>query len=140
MRQYTLGTLIDEIFDIEYNYICRLELMIQDAEASNPPYGSTLANGIPIQLHDLSGTERVSRANLYEKNVTQECFLKTHPDVNVGCKLILTHRILENGTNFSLPEKDREEFLICGIIKIFGLPAPVDQIQLDLSQITPMKG
>lgn len=107
--------------------------MIENPDANNPKWGSTVANGILIQVHNLTSEETLNRSSNYDMQVSHEAFLEVHKDIKEGVKLILTHRILENGNSQRLTEE--VEFQVLGVIEMFGMPEPFNQIQLDLYKI-----
>ena len=133
MRQHTIGSLLEELLKLEYNYLCKIQLMIENPTANNPKFGSTVANGILIQVHNLTSEETLNRSANYDMQVSHEAFLEVHKDIKEGTKLILTHRILENGNSQRLTEE--VEFQVLGVIEMFGMPEPFNQIQLDLYKI-----
>ena len=134
MKQYTISSILEHLFDLHYNYICSIKTMIQGPNSDNPPYGSTHTNNIKIQIHGLSGQDRVNRSALYNENVSHEAFMIYTEDVTIGSEIVLTHRILEKGTQELIKDQDQKTFKVTGITQIYGIPEPDGQILLDLSE------
>lgn len=137
MRQYTISSILQKLFELHYTHLCKIELMVEDMNSNNPPYGSTTTNNIPIQLHSLQGQDRVSRSELYDMIVSHEAFLSYTDDIKIGSRIILTHVYLESGATEAIKHQEEKVYQVVGIIPIYGIPGPVDQMQLDLIEITP---
>ena len=126
--------MIELLFKLEWTHLCKIQLMIEDATANNPPWGSTITHNIPIQLHALNGQDRLNRSAIYDINVSHEAFLTRTDDVKIGSHITLTHIYLENGDTTEITHNN-DVYQVVGIIPIYGVPQPQGQLMLDLSQV-----
>lgn len=132
IRQYNIETILEHLFSLQYNYLCKVEVVLEAPNTNNPPYASTNTNNIPIQIHALMGQDRVNRAILYDENVSHEAFLELTEDIVIGGQIVLTHKYLESGETEILEDSAQKTYKIIGITEITGLPQPMEQMQLDL--------
>jgi len=137
MRQATLGSLLTDLYDLDFTHRVRVETLAT-GDVNNPAWATALA-ALDLQVQQLSGQERVARAEDYALKLTHIAFADTAAEVVIGARLVETHHVNEQGVWEAVAAADAETWIVLGKEKIRGLPEPWDQVQYDLNQMTPTR-
>jgi len=73
-----------------------LRVDVQRTGDANFPAWDPVASGIPALVVQLDARQRQSRSEAYQNPVTHEAFCDDNSDLTIGCRVIVTHRKLEN--------------------------------------------
>lgn len=139
MRQQTLGDVLEDLFDLEFSHRVTV-YHLETGDVDNPDWERAAVRTIEVQLHPLTGKERQVRSENYGgAQVTHEAFCEADDVLVIGAKLVATHRRMENRQYQAIDGADQEAFTLLGKQRVPGLPEPWTQVQLDLSQQTPVR-
>jgi len=135
MRQATLGSLLTELYDLDFTHRVRVETL-ETGDVDAPDWETALAC-LDLQVQQITGQERVSKADDYALRLTHTGFCDATDELVIGCRIVETHHLDEQGSWVAVASADAEKWLVLGKEKIRGLPEPWNQVQLDLNQMTP---
>jgi len=137
MRQATLGSLLSDLYDLDFTHRVRVETL-ETGDVNNPDWATALA-ALDLQVQQVSGQERVARGEEYALKLTHTGFANAADEVVIGSRLVETHHCNEQGMWEAVDADDAEVWVVLGKEKVRGVPEPWDQIQLDLNQMTPTR-
>jgi len=137
MRQATLGSLLGDLYDLDFTHRVRVETLAT-GDVNNPDWETALA-ALDLQVQQVTATERVAKAEDYSLRLTHIAFADASAAVVIGSRLVETHHLNEQGDWDTVAAADAEKWIVLGKEKIRGLPEPWDQLQLDLNQMTPTR-
>ena len=135
MRQATLGSLLTDLYDLDFTHRVRVETL-ETGDVNNPGWETALA-AVDLQVQQISGQERVARAEDYSLRLTHIAFADATDEVVIGARLVETYQLDEHGVWQAVAAADAETWIVLGKEKIRGLPEPWNQVQYDLNQMTP---
>ena len=135
MRQATLGSLLSDLYDLDFTHRVRVETL-ETGDVNNPGWETALA-AVDLQVQQISGQERVARAEDYSLRLTHITFADATDEVVIGARLVETYQLDEHGVWQAVAAADAETWIVLGKEKIRGLPEPWNQVQYDLNQMTP---
>ena len=135
MRQATLGSLLSDLYDLDFTHRVRVETL-ETGDVNNPGWETALA-AVDLQVQQISGQERVARAEDYSLRLTHIAFADATDEVVIGAQLVETYQLDEHGVWQAVAAADAETWIVLGKEKIRGLPEPWNQVQYDLNQMTP---
>jgi len=135
MRQATLGSLLSDLYDLDFTHRVRVETL-ETGDVNNPGWETALA-AVDLQVQQISGQERVARAEDYSLRLTHIAFADATDEVVIGARLVETYQLDEHGVWQAVAAADAETWIVLGKEKIRGLPEPWNQVQYDLNQMTP---
>ena len=137
MRQETLGSLLGELYDNDFTHRVRVETL-ETGDVDAPDWETALVS-MDLQVQQTSAQERIAKADDYTLRLTHTGFCDATDELVIGCRLVETYQLDEEGHWQAVADADAEKWLVLGKEKIRGLPEPWDQVQLDLNQMTPTR-
>lgn len=137
MNQATLGDLLADLYELDFTH--RVTIEVQETGDVDAPAWETAKEYWDLQVQQANAQERIAKAEDYEQRLTHMGFCNNDDNLVIGCRLVETYRLNEQGHWDSVAAADAEKWLVLGKEKIRGLPEPWDQVRLDLHQITPTR-
>jgi hypothetical protein len=118
-----------------------VRVSIRKTEAAEEDYPDALVveRGFEAVVYAMPMRDRVARMDQYSNPLTHTCFCAAHEDLTHGCQLLETHRRTERGEWETIVAADAQTYLVLGIERIPGVPAPYAQLRLDLWQMNAAK-
>ena len=137
MRKQTLGAILEELFTGDFTSRLRVE-RIATTDTDEPAWSIT-ERGFDALILQAGVRDRVARSNDYNHPLTHNGFCDVTDGINVGCRLIETHRKDEFDKWHPVASADAQMFFVMGIERIPGMPEPYGQLRLDLWQMTEVR-
>ena len=133
MRQHTLTSALNELYEFDFNMRFRVEAQAS-GDTNAPTWGTVLA-AINGELQQLNAEARVKEAAAYEQTVTHQVFLQDSAYLKIGYRLVETHHKTDMGAWVAV-SSGAEKWLIVGKEKVPAIPAVYTQVRLALSLYT----
>ena len=137
MNQQTLGTALEGLWTFTFNIKATVQIQ-QTGDTNNPTWVDRLAD-FPVMLEQAERYERQATAENYTHPLTHIAYCRDAEELAIGCRLVETDMLRENRTWEPVVGTPRK-LLVMGIDRISGVPEPLDQVRLDLWEITPTRG
>ena len=137
MRQATLGSLLGDLYDLDFTHRVRVE--VQETGDVNAPGWETALAAYNLQVQQVTAYERLAKAEDYTLRLTHIAFADATAEVVIGARLVETHQLDEHGEWQAVADADAEKWIVLGKEKVRGVPEPWNQVQLDLNQMTPTR-
>lgn len=138
MNQATLGSLLTDLYDLDFTH--RVDIELQATGDVDAPAWAVTLEAFDLQVQQPTAQERLAKADDYGgMRVTHIAFCNDAEALVIGCRLVEKYRLDEQGHWDSVEAADAEKWLVLGKEKIRGLPEPWEQVRLDLNQMTPTR-
>lgn len=138
MRNAAVEALIERTLFEHSNVRVRVEA--QARGDANAPAWSTQTTGIEVRINDASVQERQPEQWNYAHPLTHVAFCRDNEHLQVGYRLVETHRQTSSGQWKVVAAADAETYLIMALFRIPGLPYSSGVRRLHLWCSSPMRG
>lgn len=132
MRQDTLGTMLDELMQGSASIRVRVEA--QETGDVNAPDWVAVCHHVPMMIVDLGAEQRLEQSASYEATVTHEAYCGDRDCLQIGYRLVETHRRYEGTMMGWVAVATPRTWEIIAKQRLSGVPEPADQVRLSLSQ------
>ena len=133
MNQDTLGGVLAEMWSDEFSS----RVTVQESEGGDQdnPRWVQIATAVEVEIQQSTAAERQAKEADYSHPVTHQGFCVRSSIIQIGRRLIETHRKLQDGT--WVAALDTRTFEVLGIEVVRGVPEPNNQWRLDLCDMGP---
>lgn len=132
MRQATVGSTLATLYARSATVLLRIDA--QRTGDSDFPTWDPVASGVAALVLQLNADERQHRGETYGNPVTHECYCDDQEELEIGVRVVETHRRQETGVWAWLPSTEQTTYTVVGKERVPGVPEPHSQVRLDLNQ------
>lgn len=137
MRQATVGSTLQALYARSATVLLRIDAE-RTGDADFPPF-DPVASGVAALVLQLNADERQRRGEAYSNPVTHEAYCDDQPELEIGVRVVVTHRRQETGVWAWLPASEQTTYTVLGKQAVPGVPEPSTQVRLDLNQRSPTR-
>lgn len=132
MRQATVGSTLQALYTRSATVLLRIDAP-RTGDIDFAPM-DPVASGVAALVIQLNADQRQRRSEGYSNPVTHECYCDDQPELEIGVRVVVTHRRQETGVWAWLPASEQTTYTVLGKQRVEGMPEPHTQVRLDLNQ------